>query len=414
MRRVMVFLLAAGLACALAVPVGAAPPSSNPKSDAAAAASWLGRQVNASGFIPQSSNPAQPNLSVSAQVVTALAAAGVGNAEVNALLAYLGAHVNDFVVNAGVDDPGSLAYLILAARAGGDDPSSFGPDHADLVARLVATQQSSGLFGNADPTFDGAFRQGLSLLALHAGGVTNSAGVAWLEGQQCASGLWTAFRSDTTTPCPPVDTTAFTGPDTNSTALAVLGLHAQGASSGIANALTALDGVRNSGGGWGFLARSDQATDANSTGLVLEAIRSARGTTDTKGIEALLQLQVGCTGTSTDEGGIAFQPGAGGKLVPDQMATVQATPALAEVALPIIAPEIQNGLVAPCKSPSTTTVPATTAGGVAASTTGATSAAATTTQLPNTGNSSIPVALVALLLCACGGALAAGSRTRRE
>jgi hypothetical protein len=60
----------------------------------------------------------------------------------------------------------------------------------------------------------------------------------------------------------------------------VLGLHAEGASSGIASALTALEGVRNNGGGWGFLARSDQATDANSSGLVLEAILSTSGTTD--------------------------------------------------------------------------------------------------------------------------------------
>ena len=144
------------------------------------------------------------------------------------------------------------------------------------IARLLATQQPSGLFGTADPTFDGGYREGLALLALHAAGVANASGVAWLEGQQCDGGLWTAFRADPAQPCPPVDPDTFTGPDTNSTALAVLGLYAQGATAPATVGAQALVGVRSVEEGWAFLAASNQANDANSTGLVLEGLRTVR------------------------------------------------------------------------------------------------------------------------------------------
>ena len=112
------------------------------------------------------------------------------------MLAYLGSHIDAFVTANGFDDPGAIAYLILAAKAGGADPTSFGPAHADLVTRLVATQQPDGLFGlAANATFTGAFDEGLSLLALHAAGVANAHGVTWLEGQQCDDGSFTAFRA---------------------------------------------------------------------------------------------------------------------------------------------------------------------------------------------------------------------------
>ncbi len=281
MKRVVTFLLAAGFALAVAAPAAsAAPAGSDPATAARYAASWIVRQVNTSGFIAQAGNPAKANLSVTAQAVIALASAGVGKAQVAALLGYLGSHVDDFVAATGTDDPGALAYLVLAAKAGGADPASFGPAHANLVTRLVATQQPSGLFGSSDPSFDGAFREGLALQALHAAGVANPAGVAWLETQQCADGSFTAFRADTAVACPAVDPNTFSGPDTNSTALAVLGLAAQGDSAAASKGAAALDAVRNGGGGWGFLSRADQPSDANSTGVVLIALRTVNGTPD--------------------------------------------------------------------------------------------------------------------------------------
>jgi LPXTG-motif cell wall-anchored protein len=424
MKRVVTFLLAAGLVFAVAAPATAAPPSSDPKTDARDAAAWIAGRVNASGFIPSSTSPTKADLSSSAQAVTALAAAGVGKSKVTALLGYLGSHIDAFVAANGFDDPGGVAYLILAAKAGGEDPTSFGAAHANLVTRLLATQQPDGLFGlAANATFTGAFDEGLSLLALHAAGVANPRGVTWLDGQQCADGSFTAFRPNTTVPCPAVDPATFVGPDTNSTALAALGLVAQGDTSAAAKAEVALRAVRNAGGGWGFLARNDQPTDANSTGLVLEALRTVSGTADEQGVRALLALQVGCTGAVADRGGIAFQPGAKGQLVPDTLATVQATPALAEVALPITSATISSDVPTPCASTPTTvsTTPTTVqVTGTTVASSGSTVqpspttvAAATSAQLPRTGGSSAPIVIVAVCLLAAGALFVGGARRRR-
>jgi LPXTG-motif cell wall-anchored protein len=421
MKRVVTFLLAAGLVFAVAAPALAAPPSGDPTTDARDGAAWLAGKVNASGFIPQAANPANPDLSDSAQAVTALAAAGVGKTTISALVGYLGTHIDALVVSNAVDSPGALANLILAVKAAGGDPTSFGPVQSNLVTRLVATQQASGLFGAADPSFgDGAFRQGLSLLALSAAGVANPAGVTWLEGQQCADGSWTSFRADTSVACPAVDPVSFSGPDTNSTALAVLGLHAQGATTPVTAGVAALDAVRNAGGGWGFLARSDQATDADSTGDVLQALRTVNGVADAPGIAALQALQVGCSGAAADRGGIAFQPG----LTPDALSTVQAVPALAEVALPITAATIADGVPVVCPPVTTTTTVAQTSTTVATTastvaTAGSTIAAPATTvaaaasaQLPRTGSSSMPIVFVAVCLLAVGAIFVGASRRR--
>src|SRR5262249_44545161 len=166
----------------------------------------------------------------------------------------------------------------------------------------------------------------LALLALHAVGVSNANGVTWLQEQQCADGSWTAFRADTAAPCPAVDPATFSGADTNSTALAVLGLHAQAATMAVTHGIDALNAVRNASGGWGFLSRSDQATDANSTGVVLAALRTVNGTADAPGMAALLALQAGCSADAADRGGVAYQPGAGGTLVPAPVATGRTTP----------------------------------------------------------------------------------------
>jgi LPXTG-motif cell wall-anchored protein len=422
MKRAVTFLLAAGLVFALVAPVAAAPPSSDPRTDAQDAAAWIASQVTAAGFIPQAANPSAPNLSLTAQAIPALAAAGVGKTKIDAMLTYLGAHVDDFVVSGGVDSAGSLAYLVLAATAAGADPTSFGTAHIDLVTRLQATQQASGLFGAADPTFDGAFRQGLALLALHAAGASSASGVTWLQQQQCADGSWTAYRSDVSVPCPAVDPATFSGPDTNSTALAVLGLHVQGATTASAAGVAALNAVRNPSGGWGFLARSDQATDANSTGVVLEALRTVNGTADAAGTAALLALQVGCTADAADRGGIAFQPGAGGKLVPDTFATVQATPALAQVALPVTAGSIAAGVPTPCAAAATTTTTVEVTGSttttsppvvIVDATPPTTPVTTTAEQLPRTGSSTVPLVALALGLVGVGAAFLGGSRRRR-
>jgi hypothetical protein len=409
-------LLAAGLVLAVAHPAAAAPPSSDPNTAARYAAAWLARQVNDAGFIPQAANPATPNLSVSVQAVPALASARVGGEQVDALLAYLGEHVGDVAAPTGTDDPAALGYLILAAVAGGLDPAAFGTPAIDLVTRLSATQRSDGLFGTADATFDGAFRQGVALLALDAAGVANASGVAWLEDQQCDDGLWTAFRTDTTQPCPPVDPTTFSGPDTNSTALAVLGLQTQGATSPAEVGVAALETVRNNSGGWGFLAAADQPIDANSTGVVLAALRTATGAPDAAATTALLGLQAGCDAPAADRGGIAFQAAPGGALVPDALATVQSIAALAEVPLPVIAPAISDDVPTPCRSAPVTTSGFTGSTPAAPATTSAVADtnAAAGEELPRTGALTGPLAFTGAGVLTLGSACLGASRRRRR
>ena len=418
MRKRSIVLLAAPVLVAVftitaVTAASAAPPSNDPPTAAKYAASWLAEQVNAQGFIPQAADPTQANLSTSEQAVLALASAGVGRSQVDALESYLGAHVDDAVVKSGSDDAGSLAYLILGAVAAGNDPTSFGSGHVDLVTRLQATKQSNGLFGASDPTYDGAFRQGLALMALKVAGATDSAATDWLAGQQCANGLWTAYRADTTTPCPAVDPTTFAGPDTNSTALAVLGLLAQGRTAPADAGANALRTVRNSGGGWGFLARSDQSTDANSTGLVVSALRADSGSQDAAGTAALLALQVGCDGDPADAGGVAFQDSPTG-LVPDELATAEAAPALANVVLPLGATTIADQLTTCASAAPTTTAPAstTTPAGTAAPT--APSSPVAGRPLARTGSSASGETGVGVVLLVGGVALVQAAQIRRR
>jgi LPXTG-motif cell wall-anchored protein len=416
MRRVATFLLAAVLVLAVAEAAGAAPTSSDPTTAARDGAAWLAARVNAQGFIPSSGDPNTPDYGSSTETVVALAAAGVGGTTIDSLMTYLSAHVDANINHGGVDDPGALANLILAAVATGADPTSFGVPPTNLVNRLLATQQAGGLFGSADATFDGAFRQGLSLLALHAAGVGNASGVAWLEDQQCADGLWMALR-DPKDACLPVDPTTFTGPDTNSTALAVLGLDAQGGvSAAVSKGVGALDAVRNSDGGWGFLASSDQLTDADSTADVLDALRTVNGSVDADGRDALYSLQLGCDAPASDRGAFAFQAGPGGSLDANLLASVQAVTAAAGVALPVVDASVRADVPTACVASASTTTTTTVAALGSTTPTGASPTSGTVAPaatLPRTGTSSAPLVAVGGIALLAGAALVIGERRRR-
>jgi LPXTG-motif cell wall-anchored protein len=333
------------------------------------------------------------------------------------MLDALGARVDDFVVVGGNDSPGNLSNLILAVTALGDDPTSFGTGNTNLVARLQATKTASGLFGSDDPTYDGVFRQGLSVMALDAAGVSDASATDWLVDQQCADGSWTSFRADTSVPCPPVDFVSFTGPDTNSTALAMLALKAVGNTAPLAGGTAALNNARTSDGAWGFFAIPGQTTDANSTGLVVEALHAANGGRDAQGAAALLALQSGCDADSLDRGGIAFQPGPGGTLAPDVFATVQSIPGLAGVSRPIVDDPPANGLPDPCAPPTTTTSTTVAGQGAGASTTTTPAAAGAPTtvdaaplELPRTGAHSTNLAVIGAVAVILGAVVLATRR----
>ncbi|WP_461071228.1 prenyltransferase/squalene oxidase repeat-containing protein [Streptomyces pseudoechinosporeus] len=179
----------------------------------------------------------------------------------------------------------------------------------------------SGLFGSADPTYDGVWRQSLALLAQHTVGVTPAAkAVDWLVGQQCESGAFAPYRADVSAKCD-----AKTMVDTNSTAAAVQALEALGRQGMAADKAVAwLKSVQNKDGGWGYAAGG--ASDANSTSVVIGALVASGEQPDdvlSKGGEspyqALLRLSVPC---DEDGGGaFAFQPDKKGQLVANADAT---------------------------------------------------------------------------------------------
>ncbi|NGO48716.1 prenyltransferase/squalene oxidase repeat-containing protein [Streptomyces ureilyticus] len=179
----------------------------------------------------------------------------------------------------------------------------------------------TGLFGSADPTYDGVWRQSLALLAQHTVGAQPAPeAVDWLVGQQCESGAFAPYRADTSVKCD-----AKTPVDTNSTAAALQALEALGGhGAAVDKAVAWLKSVQNKDGGWGYAAGG--ASDTNSTSVVIGALAAAGEKPQevlSKGGEspyrALLALSVPC---DEDGGGaFAFQPDKKGKLAANADAT---------------------------------------------------------------------------------------------
>ncbi len=161
----------------------------------------------------------------------------------------------------------------------------------------------AGLYGAQDPTYDGVYRQSLSLLALRGAGVTPSpSAVAWLLAQQCVDGGFPSFRSASTTSCAPAQE------DSNATAVAVQALVALGqgtqASRGAAWVLAHLS---SKDGGIGY--NPGNASDANSTGLALSALAAAGVTPPASPSpqDLLRSLQLGCSAPEASRGGLDYQ-----------------------------------------------------------------------------------------------------------
>ena len=96
---------------------------------------------------------------------------------------------------------------------------------------------------------------------------------------------------------------------------------------------------------------------------------------------------------------------------------MQAIPALAEVALPIDSPEISANVPTPCAPPSTTTTSTvlaqgTTVPSTTAPVTDTTVAVQAIAELPRTGSSSAPMALVGVGILAAGAMFVGGTRRR--
>jgi len=334
-------------------PAGASPPAVPDTAAAVAGSSWLVSQLTPQGYIP-SPTPGQANLAQTANVVLALAATGSAPASAQSALAYMASHIDAYVIVDGADGPGQLALLLLDAVALGENPHSFGG--TDLVSRLLATEQDAGAdagaFGTARQFTDqyaSTYTQGLALAALAAAGVRGTpqvaASVSWLVGQQCptssgtSAGGWTSPEQPTNT-CT-LDPANYGGPDTNSTALAVEGLAAQGALTApvSSSALTFLLSAQQSDGGFSYFPSTTSVpatTDSNSTAEVLQAIvalgdspTSARFTVTGGGnpLTSLLSFQA-TSGAAA--GGFFYQSGG----TPDPVSSYEAVPAVMGLAFP--------------------------------------------------------------------------------
>ncbi|MEV5881374.1 prenyltransferase/squalene oxidase repeat-containing protein [Streptomyces sp. NPDC052020] len=207
----------------------------------------------------------------------------------------------------------AIAVLGAAAPAVAAGPSPSPSASASASAPV-------GLYGTADPTYDGVWRQSLALLAQDTVGVEPPArAVDWLTGQQCADGAFAPFRADPAKPCD-----AKTMVDTNSTAAAVQALAALGGhDAATGKAVAWLKSAQNKDGGWGY--SPGGPSDANSTSVVIGALvaagqkpeRVARG--GKTPYDALLAFALPCDGEG--EGAFAFQPDEKGELSANADAT---------------------------------------------------------------------------------------------
>jgi hypothetical protein len=209
----------------------------------------------------------------------------------------------------------SAAALAAIAVLGAAAPAVADPSPS------ASASLPAGLYGSADPQYDGVWRQSLTLLAQDTVRmVPAKQAVDWLTGQQCDNGAFAPYRADTSKPCD-----AKTMVDTNSTAAAVQALAAVGGHGHVVeDALAWLKSVQNKDGGWGYTPGGP--SDANSTSVVIGAL-TATGTAPEKVVkdgkspyDALLTFALPCS-EAKGAGAFAFQPDKAGKLLANDDAT---------------------------------------------------------------------------------------------
>jgi len=191
---------------------------------------------------------------------------------------------------------------------------------------------TTGLYGSADPAFDGVYRQSLAIIGLTSNGVKPSpAAITWLISQQCKDGSFQEFRADASKPCDPVDAANGKGPDSNATSLALLalmsidntGLATQSVINKAVDSADAaglwLSKAQQADGGWAYYAGSP--SDSNSTGLALAALGTQAPNRQqpniVKGTKFLASLITPC-GTA-DGGALVYQKGS----KPDGLSSAQ-------------------------------------------------------------------------------------------
>lgn len=187
-----------------------------------------------------------------------------------------------------------MRIITMAAVAAVTTGLAAGPAHAS----------DAGLYGSQDATYDGVYRQSLSILALTAADrPVPTRSVNWLLDQQCANGSFESYRADPKTKCVRFDADAFTGVDSNASALAASALWALGEKQAARKAANWLLTVQGDDGGWSYFPYSEGPSDTNSTALAIGALKAVKGVQPTKYLSSTV---VPCTAPARERGAFAF------------------------------------------------------------------------------------------------------------
>ncbi len=212
---------------------------------------------------------------------------------------------------------GALVLTAPAALATNSPRAATSTDRATI-----------GLFGEQDPTYDGVYRQSLSLIALDAAGArVPRASVRWLLRQQCANGRFPSYN----------DLAGRCGVgEGDSTAIATIALKRVGERGAARAALGWLLKQQTPSGGWEF--NAGFGANANTTGLAIQAmvamrVKPSTVKTDRTGPRFLRSLQLRCSAAAPSRGALDYVPQ--DTLAADNYATAQATQALAGSSLPV-------------------------------------------------------------------------------
>jgi hypothetical protein len=314
LARVIAVMLCAGVLIGIAGSAQAAPLTDQERAQRAVA--YLASKQKANGSIVAFSP-----IGSTADAVSSFAAAGVGRTRMNRALGFLRLQVE----TGHVDSIGLQAKVVLAVTAAREDPRDFGG--VNLIRSLRDTL-SGGHFGDS-AVFDDA----AAVLALEAAGITPGTGVAaWLVAAQCPDGGWAydlPFGKGDDEHCfDGTNTDHFTS-DSNATSLVVQALTGMHATDWLSSPFAFFATVRDDvNGGWAYSA-SFVTTDANSTGLVLQAYVAAGLPIPSGGLIALRKLQHPACGA------FAYSYSGGAKGDPDVGATIGAVPGLARAPFPV-------------------------------------------------------------------------------
>jgi hypothetical protein len=279
-----------------------------------AAVAWLVSQQQDDGGFLGFSDESDPGATTDAVIALAAAQNSGFEVDLTSAVAYLESTAIDYS-QSGTGQAAKLALTIIAA--GGDPRDVGGIDSLSLVEN--GQNQDTDIYGL------GIYDHALSILAIVAGGGTvPESAIDALRDTQIEDGSW-AFDGK-----PDVG-----AGDTNTTAMVIQALVAadEGDDPMVESALDYLKAAQADTGGFGFQTTNPAVSDANSTALVVQAI-----------------IAVGQDPASDEWGNAAaalaaFQNASGGFRYNDDppddnlFATVQAIPALAGLALPIMAAE---------------------------------------------------------------------------